>query len=198
MLSPLQFIPLIEQTALIGPVTLHVIDSALRQIVTWRELGLHFGMSVNLSARNLLDPALPDQIEELLREHGVSPAELTVEVTESATMADPERAVGVLRALRASGIGVSVDDFGTGNASIAYLTRLPATEIKIDRSFIADVCDDKRAEAIVRSTSTCHGISICASSPRGSRPRLSSNVSSSWAATRVRAISSRARCRPRR
>jgi diguanylate cyclase (GGDEF)-like protein len=151
LLSPLQFIPLIEQTALIGPVTLHVIDSALRQIVAWRELGLHFGLSVNLSARNLLDPALPDQIAGLLREHGVSAPQLTVEVTESATLADPERAVAVLQALRASGIGVSVDDFGTGQASIAYLTGLPATEIKIDRSFIADVCTDKRADAIVRS-----------------------------------------------
>jgi diguanylate cyclase (GGDEF)-like protein len=150
-LAPGQFIPLIEQTALVGPVTLYVIAAALRQVVAWRELGLHIHLSVNLSARNLLDPALPDHIEALLREHRVAPQELTVEVTESATLADPARAVGVLEALHASGIGVSVDDFGTGQASIAYLTSLPASEIKIDRSFIADICTDHRAEAIVRS-----------------------------------------------
>jgi len=151
MLAPGQFIPLIEQTALVGPVTLYVIAAALRQVVAWRELGLHMHLSVNLSARNLLDPALPDHIEALLREHRVAPQELTVEVTESATLADPARAVSVLGALHASGIGVSVDDFGTGQASIAYLTSLPASEIKIDRSFIADICTDHRAEAIVRS-----------------------------------------------
>jgi EAL domain-containing protein (putative c-di-GMP-specific phosphodiesterase class I) len=70
----------------------------------------------------------------LLRQHGIPPDQLTAEVTESATMADPERAECVLRALRAAGVGVSIDDFGTGNASIAYLTKLPASEIKIDRS----------------------------------------------------------------
>jgi diguanylate cyclase (GGDEF)-like protein len=152
LLPPLKFIPLVEQTALIGPVTLHVITKALRQIVAWRELGLHLSLSVNLSARNLLDSELPRQIEALLREHGIPADQLTVEVTESATMADPERAVAVLHALRASGIGVSIDDFGTGNASIAYLTKLPANEIKIDRSFITDICADPRAEAIVHST----------------------------------------------
>jgi diguanylate cyclase (GGDEF)-like protein len=151
MLAPAKFIPVIEQTALVGPVTMYVIGTALRQVVAWRELGLHIRLSVNLSARNLLDPALPHQIETLLRDHGVAPDSLTVEVTESATLADTERAVGVLRALRATGIGVSVDDFGTGHASIAYLSGLPASEIKIDRSFIADICSDPRAEAIVRS-----------------------------------------------
>jgi diguanylate cyclase (GGDEF)-like protein len=152
LLPPLRFIPLVEQTALVAPVTLHVIDEALRQMVAWRELGLHLQMSVNLSARNLLDPGLAIQIEDLLRQHGIPPGQFVVEVTESATMADPERAECVLRALAGVGVGVSIDDFGTGNASIAYLTKLPASEIKIDRSFITDICADKRAEAIVRST----------------------------------------------
>ena len=152
MLAPPRFIPLVEQTALIAPLTLHVIDESLRQMVAWRELGLHLQMSVNLSARNLLDPGLAVQIEDRLRQHGIPPNQLIVEVTESATMADPERAEDVLRAIRAAGVGVSIDDFGTGNASIAYLTKLPASEIKIDRSFITDICKDKRAEAIARST----------------------------------------------
>ena len=109
-------------------------------------------MSVNLSARNLLDTELPQRVAEILGRHRVPPDRLIVEVTESAAMTDPHRAVAVLTALRATGVGVSVDDFGTGNASIEYLARLPASEIKIDRSFITDILDDPRAEAIVRST----------------------------------------------
>ena len=109
-------------------------------------------VSVNLSARNLADPELPQQIAEILGRHRVAPNKLVVEVTESAAMDDPHRAVAVLAALRATGIGVSVDDFGTGNASIEYLAKLPASEIKIDRSFITNLLDDPRSEAIVRST----------------------------------------------
>ena len=152
LLPPPSFIPLIEQTALVGPLTLHVIDEALAQLVRWHRRGISLEMSVNLSARNLLDPELPGKVADLLHRHGVAAEQLTVEVTESAAMVDPDRAVAVLEALRAYGVGVSVDDFGTGNASIEYLATLPATEIKIDRSFITDILDDKRAEAIVRST----------------------------------------------
>jgi EAL domain-containing protein (putative c-di-GMP-specific phosphodiesterase class I) len=152
LLFPARFVPLIEQTALIGPLALHVIDLALKQMVAWRRRGIGLEMSVNLSARNLLDHELSRQIAELLARHEISPEELTVEVTESAAMLDPERAVAVLAALRATGIGVSVDDFGTGNASIEYLAALPATELKIDRSFITGILQDARTEAIVRST----------------------------------------------
>ena len=88
----------------------------------------------------------------LLRHHGVAPARLTMEVTESAAMADPARAIEVLRELRDRGVGVSVDDFGTGNASLAYLAQLPANELKIDKAFITNLCEDARAEAIARST----------------------------------------------
>jgi diguanylate cyclase (GGDEF)-like protein len=152
LLAPLKFIPLVEQTALIGPVALHVIDEALSQASSWRELGLHLNIAVNLSARNLVDPELPGEVQRLLTQHGISADQLTVEVTESATLADPERAVRVLSALRDAGVVVSIDDFGTGNASIEYLARLPVDEIKIDRSFITDMCEDRRAEAIVHST----------------------------------------------
>jgi len=152
LMAPMTFIPLVEQTSLVGPVTLHVIDRALRQLVEWADRGLDLQMSVNLSARNLLDPELPSQIFELLQRHGVPAERLTVEVTESATMADPDRAIGVLEDLRRGCVGVSIDDFGTGNASIGYLARLPADEIKIDRSFVTDICEDPRAEAIVRAT----------------------------------------------
>jgi diguanylate cyclase (GGDEF)-like protein len=152
LLAPPRFIPLIEQTALIGPLTLSVIDQALAQTVAWRRRGIDLRMAVNLSARNLLDAELPSQVAELLSRHGVPAERLTVEVTESAAMVDPDRAIAVLEALRASGVGVSVDDFGTGNASIEYLATLPASEIKIDRSFVTDMLENPRAEAIVRST----------------------------------------------
>ncbi len=152
MIAPLEFIELIEQTALVGPVTMHVIDRALGQQARWREAGLDLEMSVNLSARNLHHPELPGQIESLLRRHATPAGALTVEVTESAAMADPDRAVEVLSALRAQGIGVAIDDFGSGHASIGYLVTLPGSELKIDRSFVTGMCQSPRDEAIVRST----------------------------------------------
>jgi diguanylate cyclase (GGDEF)-like protein len=152
LVPPLEFISLIEQTALVGPVTLHVIDLALRQASRWRAAGLDLGISVNLSARNLHDRELPARVEGLLRTHAVPPTALTVEVTESAAMADPETAIDVLEALRLQGIGVSIDDFGSGHASIAYLATLPVSELKIDRSFVTDMCQSPRDEAIVRTT----------------------------------------------
>jgi len=100
----------------------------------------------------LLDPDLPARVSELLDRYEIPAERLTAEVTESAALVDPERAVAVLAALRSKGVGVSVDDLGTGNASIEYLTTLPASELKIDRSFIIDMLTDARAEAIVRST----------------------------------------------
>jgi len=126
LLMPLSFVPLVEQTALIGPLTDRVVDLALGQ--------------------------LPQRIRALLHKHHVAPERLTLEVTESDTMSDPERAAQVLQALRGAGARVSIDDFGTGNASIAYLARLPATEVKIDKSFVTGICEDARADAITRST----------------------------------------------
>ncbi|HEY2767829.1 MAG TPA: EAL domain-containing protein [Solirubrobacteraceae bacterium] len=152
MVAPLQFISLIEQTALVGPVTLYVLDLSLRQLAAWRSEGLRLGISANLSARNLHDAELPRQIQGLLRTHAVPASALTVEVTESAAMADPDTAAGVLRELRALGVGVSIDDFGSGHASIAYLAQLPATELKIDRSFVSRICASPRDDAIVRTT----------------------------------------------
>ena len=152
MLAPLEFMPVIEQTALIGDVTMYVIDQALAQLAAWRRLGLELGMSVNLSARNLQDPALPTHVQSLLETHATPEGALMVEVTESAAMTDTDRALRVLGALRGLGVGVSIDDFGSGHASIAYLTRLPATELKIDRSLITNICESPRDEAIAQTT----------------------------------------------
>ncbi len=151
LLMPMTFMPLVEQTALIGPLTLKLVEEALAQAARWHRRGVELEIAVNLSARNLVDRELPSRVAALLARHEFPAEKLTLEVTESATMTDPERAVEVLGALRAIGAGISIDDFGTGNASIGYLASLPASEIKIDRTFVADVCADERAEAIVRS-----------------------------------------------
>jgi diguanylate cyclase (GGDEF)-like protein len=152
MLAPLEFMPVIEQTALIGDVTRYVVDQALIQHTAWHRAGIELEMSVNLSACNLHDPTLPIHIESLLKTHATPDGALTVEVTESAALADIDKALRVLHALRALGVGVSIDDFGSGHASIAYLTRLPATELKIDRSLITHICQNPRDEAIARTT----------------------------------------------
>jgi diguanylate cyclase (GGDEF)-like protein len=152
LLAPDRFIGLVEQTALIGPLTLEVIEQALAQTAAWRHRGIAVHMAVNLSARNLLDPQLPQRISALLSRYEVPAERLVVEVTESSTMADPDRGIRVLETLRGIGVGVSIDDFGTGNASIEYLARLPATELKIDRSFVTDIPGNDRDRAIVRST----------------------------------------------
>lgn len=153
ILPPIDFIPLIERTSLITPLTLYAIDHALAQMAAWNEEGLRLevAIAVNLSTRDLANRTLPHEIERLLIQHNIPATQLTLEVTESATMSDPAGASQTLGALRDLGIGISIDDFGTGNASIAYLANLPATEIKIDRSFIAKLVEDKRSEAIVHS-----------------------------------------------
>jgi len=151
-LAPASFVGLVEQTALIGPLTMRVFELALAQMVAWRRRGISLGLSINLSARDLLDGEQPAAIAALLARYRVPASSLVVEVTESAAMVDPERGVRALQALREMGIGVSIDDFGTGNASIEYLTKLPATELKIDRSFVAEMLTDTRMAAIVRST----------------------------------------------
>ncbi len=152
LLAPAEFVPMVEQTALIEPLTEAIAEQAVRDLASWHRQGVELEVAINLSARSLLDRGLPAQMVELARRHGVAPRWVTIEVTESATLTDPDAAIGVLHELRAAGFGVSIDDYGTGNASIDYLARLPATEIKIDRSFIAEICTNPRADAVVRST----------------------------------------------
>jgi diguanylate cyclase (GGDEF)-like protein len=151
MLPPMQFIPLAEHTGLIKPLTEWAIQTALHQIQTWQKEGLDLSVAVNLSARNLLDPGLPHQIGRLLKEFGVAPERLELEITESVIMADPVRAIECLAQLNQMGLRLSVDDFGTGHSSLAYLKRLPVHELKIDQAFVQGLMKDRNDAAIVRA-----------------------------------------------
>jgi diguanylate cyclase (GGDEF)-like protein len=152
MLGPMQFIPLVEQTALMRPLTLHVLDSALRQCRLWRDDGLLLTVAVNLSVPNLLDLCLREDVANLLEKWDIPPCQLTLEVTENIIGADPVRVIEVLDSLRDLGVTLSLDDFGTGHSSLSYLKRLPVHELKIDKSFVLAMHESRVDEAIVRST----------------------------------------------
>jgi len=152
LLLPDEFIPLAEQTGLIGPLTRWVLDAALRQVGAWERAGLVLGVEVNLSAWDLHDPELPTAVAGLLAVHGVEPVRLCLELTETTLMADAAHTLAVLPRLSALGVSLAVDDFGTGYSSLAYLTRLPVEELKIDQSFVRRLTTDAKDAAIVAST----------------------------------------------
>jgi EAL domain-containing protein (putative c-di-GMP-specific phosphodiesterase class I) len=128
-----------------------VLDKALAQLRAWQDQGLSLAISVNLSVRNLLDANLPQDVKDLLQRHGVEPSRLTLEITESQIMRDPDRAIVILSRLRGLGVELSIDDFGTGHSSLAYLKQLPVDEVKIDRAFIGQVAESTIDSTIVRS-----------------------------------------------
>jgi diguanylate cyclase (GGDEF)-like protein len=150
--QPDEFIAVAEHSGHIRPLTRYVLGAALRQARAWHLAGLDLGVAVNLSPRALLDDDLPEAVERLLTETGVDAGRLTIELTESAIMADPEHAVGLLTRLSDLGVQLSIDDFGTGYSSLSYLKRLPVNELKIDRSFVRTMSTDPSDAAIVRST----------------------------------------------
>jgi diguanylate cyclase len=152
LLAPAAFLPVAEQTALMRPLTLRVLDLALRDARRWLDAGRPLAVAVNLAVANLIDRGFPAEVAAVLDRHGVPAELLRLEITENVVMADPARALEVLDALRALGVGLSLDDFGTGHSSLAYLRRLCVDEIKIDRSFVAEMVADPDAAAIVRHT----------------------------------------------
>jgi diguanylate cyclase (GGDEF)-like protein/PAS domain S-box-containing protein len=151
LLLPADFIPLAETGNVVQAVTEWVLVAAVRQCRRWQQAGLDFGVSVNLSPRSLRDAALPGVISALLAGEGLPPERLTLEITEGSLLADPEHALSVLAQVVDLGVGLSIDDFGTGFSSLAHLKQLPVSEIKIDRSFVRDVTHNERDAAIVRS-----------------------------------------------
>jgi EAL domain-containing protein (putative c-di-GMP-specific phosphodiesterase class I) len=142
----------VEQTPMIHPLTLLVLEQSIAQCSQWRAQGLDLSVAVNLSVRNLHNPALPEEISALLSRYGVAPSALKLEITESMIMADPELITTTIRKLNGLGVRLSIDDFGTGFSSLAYLRNLPIDELKIDRSFVSPMLGSESDQIIVRST----------------------------------------------
>jgi EAL domain-containing protein (putative c-di-GMP-specific phosphodiesterase class I) len=151
MVPPMDFIPFAEQTGFVRQLTLWMLEATAQQWRALSALGLK-SLSVNLSTRDLLDQELQNKIERILHRHGMPPAALCLEITESAIMDEPQRALATLNALSLAGYKLSIDDFGTGYSSLAYLKRLPVNELKIDRSFVMAMEQDADDAKIVRST----------------------------------------------
>jgi diguanylate cyclase len=150
--GPGAFLPHAEHTALMRPLTLHVLRTALDDLAHWRDSGLDLHVAVNLAVQNLLDLRTPAHVGELLAQHGLPPTVLTLEVTESLLLHDPQRAGEVLRDLQEMGVRLALDDFGTGYSSLEHLKRLPVHELKIDKSFVMAMDRDPADRAIVAST----------------------------------------------
>ncbi|MEE5042434.1 EAL domain-containing protein [Pseudomonas alliivorans] len=150
--SPAEFIALAERTGSIHLLTNWVIEEAMRQLAEWRKRGLVLQVSVNISADDLLGEDLAGFVVGLLKQYGVPAEQLVFEITESAIMSQPEKALVVLHKLRDCGISLSIDDFGTGYSSLAHLKRLPVQELKIDQSFVRDLDETSEDAVIVRST----------------------------------------------
>lgn len=148
---PDSFIGLAEETGNIRRLTHWVLDSGLRQAADWGRRGMRLRMSVNLSVRDLGDPTLADRVAALLKSHAVEPSDVVLEITESAIMGEPDAAIQMLRRLADQGIDLSIDDFGVGQSSFAYLRRLPVREIKIDKSFVLKLAHSPEDATIVRS-----------------------------------------------
>lgn len=151
-ISPATLIPIAEETGLIKPLTLWVLNAALMQGAEWRRAGIDLKLAVNLSVWNIQDPTLIEQVRTALVTWGVPASALELEITESAMMADPERALAGLNGLASMGIRLTVDDYGTGFSSLAYLHKLPVDSLKIDKSFIINLPDHPDNVTIVRST----------------------------------------------
>jgi len=151
LMSPAEFIPLAEVTDLIVPITEWVIERAVAQIAYWKKQGVELTVAVNVSTRNLLDDHFLVHISDCLERHKVAAHWLEVEITESALMVDPERALDILRGLSALGITLAVDDFGTGYSSLAYLKQLPINCLKIDLTFVRHMLQNQQDEIIVNS-----------------------------------------------
>ena len=152
LMPPDDFIPIAEHTGLIRPLTLHAIDAALEHLRSWQRVYPELSVAINLSVRNLLDRHLQEDVARLLDKWVVAPHRLRLEITESVIMTDTERSLAALGALHEMGVGLSVDDFGTGHSSLTYLKQLPVSEIKIDKSFIMNMSATSNDAVIVRST----------------------------------------------
>jgi diguanylate cyclase (GGDEF)-like protein len=151
-LLPEAFIPLARQSALVRPITRHVLDAALRQCRAWHDAGIEVGVAVNLTGRDLADARLGDEVSEALERWRLEPELLELEIPESDVMTEREHVLHTLTRLRERGVRIAVDDFGSGYASLSQLKRLPVDVLKIDESFVRNIGIDEADDAIVRTT----------------------------------------------
>jgi diguanylate cyclase (GGDEF)-like protein len=152
LLSPDEFIPLAERSNLLRPMTLYLLDTALKQCNAWRMKGMDVSVAVNLSMQNMLDLRLPNDLARLLTSWRLPPGSLELEITESTIMGDHRRATTILTRLNNMGVKLTIDDFGTGYSSLAYLQQLPVGAVKIDKSFVMSMSEDPGNAMIVKST----------------------------------------------
>jgi EAL domain-containing protein (putative c-di-GMP-specific phosphodiesterase class I) len=151
-IPPDKFIPIVEVEGRARDLTLHVLRRALEDAAGWRAQGPELNIAVNISATLLLDPAFAVMLEEEIAAAQIPASCVTLEVTESAAMKDSKEAVAALNSWRSLGVAISIDDYGTGQSSLAYLQTLPASELKIDKSFVTDLPTNTRNAIMVRST----------------------------------------------
>ncbi|OAH96787.1 putative bifunctional diguanylate cyclase/phosphodiesterase [Methylomonas methanica] len=151
-ISPDEFIPMAERTRVIKHLTSWVLKQSFKHCAEWRKRGWELIISVNLSAKDLHDPELPDVMAGVAAAANIKPGWMMLEITESSIMTDPERAMEVIQRLNEMGYKLSIDDFGTGYSSLAYLKRMPLTELKIDKSFVVDLLHSENDAVIVKAT----------------------------------------------
>jgi EAL domain-containing protein (putative c-di-GMP-specific phosphodiesterase class I) len=152
LLAPADFLDAVEHSELALGLTRHVLDMAVGVAASWAQQGIGAPVSVNLGARCMRDPQLPERVLAMLASHNVAAHRLILEVTERVSEVEYEMVEPVLVALRAAGVQISLDDFGTGAASLAFLTRFALDEVKIDRAFVAAMADSPETAAIIRAT----------------------------------------------
>ncbi len=151
-ISPEEFIPLAERSRLIRPMTDWVILQSLKRLKAWHTAGIKIEMSINISAKDLEDPAFLKILTKAVNSSGVNPAALTIEITESCVMQDPDKSMSILHSMKEIGVNLSIDDFGTGYSSLAYLSHLPVNELKIDKSFVKGMLENANNLLIVNAT----------------------------------------------
>jgi EAL domain-containing protein (putative c-di-GMP-specific phosphodiesterase class I)/ActR/RegA family two-component response regulator len=165
LMLPEEFIPLAESTGMIGEMTDFVFKSVADQVRRWRTQNRDFKVAVNCSAALINDLLFPDRLAGFLKEAGVDPSAIVVEITESAAMSDPTLTMDILTRLRLKNFGLSVDDFGTGYSSLVQLHQMPFNELKIDSSFVREMVDDSEARTIVEALVMMAkklGLQVCA------------------------------------
>jgi EAL domain-containing protein (putative c-di-GMP-specific phosphodiesterase class I)/GGDEF domain-containing protein len=157
--SPAEFMPFVEQSAMIRAVTSRVLEMAMQQLAEWRDAGLGLDLAVNVSAMNLLEQDFADRLAAGLAEHQLDPAALELEMTESALIGEANLVLSMLNTIADTGVRLAIDDFGTGYSGLSYLQRLPAQTVKIDQSFIRGLANEAGNLAVVRATvSLCHDL----------------------------------------